>query len=176
MIRSIIFAVLFSPFILNAQTDTLRSPEDIHFMIGEWRGEGWIQRGPEKKFFVQSESIVPKVNGSLLVIDGIGYRKDSARTEANQVHVAFGVIGFNKERGGLTMLSYSTAGERMENDFRKVAGTDKMLQWSFKDERGGTIRFTEDFSEKGVWREKGEYSFDGANWFQFFSMELNRTE
>lgn len=142
-------------------------------MIGMWKGEGWIQGQEGRKEFTQTESIQPKVEGKVLVIDGIGYGKGSPEDEARIVHNAFGVISFNEELQQLTMLSFATTGGKMENEMR-ITG-EKTLEWSFKDERGGTIRFSEDFTQEGFWKEKGEYSPDGGKtWYQFFQMELKR--
>jgi len=148
--------------------DSLVSIDQLGFMIGNWEGEGWIVgKDRAKKTFTQSESIVPKVNHTLLVIDGIGHSKEEPE---KVIHNAFGVISYNDSK--MTMLSYSTAGDKMENEMLLTG--DKTLEWSFKDERGGTIKFSEDFSTEGIWKEKGEYSFDGENWFQFFEMTLKK--
>jgi len=173
--NKLLLLFLFLPFFAQAQHDTLSSLDDIHFMLGEWHGEGWFQRGPEKKYFVQEETIVPKVRGTLFMVDGVGYHKDSSRTAENIVHDAFGIISFNPERGGLTMLAYATTGGKMEVDFYRIG--DKQLEWSFEGEGGGTVRFREDFRTEGIWLETGEYSPDeGKTWFQFFETRLERKE
>ena len=172
----IIFAFLFSIQPNFAQGEEKKpSIEDLNFMIGMWKGEGWIQSQSGRKEFTQTESIRPKVEGKLLVVDGLGYGKGSPEEEARVIHNAYGVISFNEELQQLTMLSFATTGGKMENEMR-ITG-EKTLEWSFKDERGGTIRFSEDFSHEGIWQEKGEYSPDGGkSWYQFFQMELKRVE
>lgn len=172
----IIFAFLFSIQPNLAQGEEKKpSIEDLNFMIGIWKGDGWIQSQSGRKEFTQTESIRPKVEGKLLVVDGLGYGKGSPEEEARIIHNAYGVISFNEELQQLTMLSFATTGGKMENEIR-ITG-EKMLEWSFKDERGGSIRFSEDFSEEGFWKEKGEYSPDGGKtWYQFFQMELKREE
>lgn len=172
---SLIFLMsLFSFSFIFAQGEEQKSSiDDLNFMIGMWKGEGWIQSQSGRKEFSQTESIRPKVEGKLLVIDGIGYGKGSPEEEARVIHNAFGVISFNEELQQLTMLSFATTGGKMENEMR-ITG-EKTLEWSFKDERGGTIRFSEDFTQEGFWKEKGEYSPDGGKtWYQFFQMELER--
>lgn len=41
-------------------------------LTGMWSGDGWIQMGKEKQTFIQTENVVQKANGSVLIIDGIG--------------------------------------------------------------------------------------------------------
>ena len=176
MTKIICIISLLINYSLNAQVENqvdskvLNSIEDVSFMKGTWKGEGWIFKNREKKEFIQTETIAPKVDNSILVIDGIGFAKDSISVTTQVIHNAFGVISFNKEKNMMTMLSYSSTGGKMENEIKLLG--DKKLQWSFKDERGGTIRFILDFSEEGIWSENGDYSFDGSQWFPFFHMTL----
>ena len=149
--------------------DSLKTIEQLEFMKGTWSGEGWIYKNRERKEFTQTETISSKVDNTLLVIDGIGYSKDN---RDKVIHDAFGVISYNQEKKSITMVSFSSTGGKMENKIKLI--DDKKLAWSFKDERGGTIRFHEDFSEEGVWIENGEYSPDGQKWFPFFHMRLEK--
>jgi len=73
----------------------------------------------------------------------------------------------------ITMLSYSSTGGKMENTLTIIG--DKKLECSFRDERGGTVRFREDFSVANTWTEKGDYSMDRENWFPFFVMTFKKT-
>lgn len=175
LITAIILTLQFG---LNAQNtkpaDSLQSIEQLSFMQGTWEGSGWIMKGRERKEFEQNEIIKPRVDNSILVIDGIGYDKESLNSERKIIHNAFGVISYNKELSAMTMLSFSTAGKKMENKLTLIG--EKQLEWSFKDERGGTIRFREDFSKEGLWIENGEYSPDDVNWFPFFKMTLKKVD
>lgn len=151
--------------------DSLTSVEQLAFMKGTWKGEGWIYINRQKKEFTQTETIMPKVDNTLLVIDGLGHDKEDT---SKVIHNAFGVISYNAEKKGIIMISFASTGGKMENQMHLIG--EKKLEWSFKDERGGTIRFREDFSEAGIWVEKGEYSYDGKKWFPFFEMRLVREE
>jgi len=152
--------------------DLLSNINQLQFMQGTWKGEGWIVIDREKKKFSQTETIRPRVENQILVIDGIGFSLDSNLKTLKVIHDAFGIISVNKDTKAVTMLSYSTTGGKMENNLKFIG--DKKLEWSFKDERGGTVRFREDFSKEGVWIENGDYSFDGKNWFPFFQMTLKK--
>ncbi len=155
--------------------DTVYSIRQLDFMLGNWEGEGWIYINRERKTFIQYEEIVPKADSSIMVVNGKGYAKEAGVITDRVIHDAFGVISPNTAAGyGVTMLSFSTASGRLENQMYLIE--EKKVQWSFQDERGGTIRFTEDFSQDGQWIENGEYSMDGKQWFPFFKMELHRQE
>ncbi|WP_046757875.1 hypothetical protein [Kordia jejudonensis] len=149
--------------------DSLTTIDQLSFMKGTWKGEGWIYVNRVKKQFTQTETITPKVDNTLLMIDGLGYDKEE---KSKVIHNAFGVISYSKEKQAMTMISFSSTGGKMENQMKLIG--DKKIEWSFKNEQGGTIRFREDFSEEGVWLEKGEYSADGKNWFPFFEMRLEK--
>ena len=151
-------------------TDSFASIHDLSFMIGEWKGEGWIMINRERKTFTQTETIRPKMDSLILIVDGLGYSKEEVDGKKKVIHNAFGVISFDEESKSVKMLSYATTGGRRELELVRLG--ERKLYWAFKDEQGGTIRFTDDISNPGEWREKGEYSPDGQRWFQFFEMTL----
>lgn len=152
--------------------DSLKSLEQLSFMRGTWKGSGWIMKGKERKEFIQNEIINPRIDNTILVIDGIGFDKESSNSEKKIIHNAFGIISYNENMNSMTMLSFSTTGKKMENEINLIG--DKKLEWSFKDDRGGIIRFKEDFSQENLWIEYGEYSSDGEKWFPFFQMTLEK--
>ncbi len=175
VVSLLIFA--FGGSVAFAQTDvsTFSEVNELAFMQGTWVGEGWMMgRQRQRMPFQQTEVIQPKVSEQALMIDGLGYALDSTGQVTDRViHDAFGVISLNPETGAVTMLSFSEANGRMECAFHRL--DEKKLYWEFKDPRsGGTIRFTEDFSTEGEWKEIGEISMDGERWFQFFEMNLKR--
>jgi len=167
----IILYISFFCFVGFAQETTIQDSlikiDQLDFMKGTWKGEGWIYINRQKKEFTQTETIRSKVDNTILVIDGLGHDKED---KTKVIHNAYGVISYSVEKKGITMISFASTGGKMENQMHLVG--DKKLEWSFKDERGGTIRFQEDFSEDGVWIEKGEYSYNGEKWFPFFEMRL----
>jgi len=154
----------------EAQVYANESLVELEFMLGTWNGEGWIMMGREKKEFNQTEVIEPKAGQRLFLVDGIGYAKGDTLGDA--IHKAFGIISYNEARGAVTMLAFTEKQGRLETELQTIG--EKRLQWSFKNDQGGTIRFSEDFSQDGLWKEIGEYSRDGEHWYQFFEMKLVR--
>ncbi|MFK7750075.1 MAG: hypothetical protein AB8B65_16910 [Kordia sp.] len=156
--------------------NTPNTIEQLSFMKGTWKGEGWVfgKDGKANKFS-QTEIIQSKVSNKILMIDGLGYAIDSTGVTDRIIHEAFGIISYNSDKKSIVMLSYSGIGGEFTSNMTLI--DDKKLQWSFVDERSkGTIRFTDDFSEKGKWVEIGEISMNGKDWFQFFEMTLYRKD
>jgi hypothetical protein len=169
----LIFIVLIFPVNGNSQELT-KSTEQLGFMIGAWKGNGWILgKDRTKKYFAQSEIIQKKGNGKALMVDGLGHEIDSSGTVTDRViHNAFGVLSFNKERETVTMITFSEMNGRMESDILWLG--DRKLQWSFDAGNGSIVRFTEDFSDANQWKEIGEISMNGMDWYQFSEMSLNK--
>ena len=151
------------------------SVSQLDFLIGTWKGEGWkMDQNRQRVTFTQTETIVPKVENSILVVDGMGYAKDETSGESKVVHDAYGLMAVNEDLGIVTMLSYSVIGGKMETPIRLIG--EKIIQWSFDTPNGGKTRFTADFSKEGFWTEKGEFSPDGERWFPFIEMNLEKVE
>ncbi len=153
----------------NVVQDSLKTTDQLSFMKGTWSGEGWMYINRKKKEFTQTETIASKVDNTVLMVDGIGYAKEDKN---KVIHNAFGVISYNNDEKSITMISFSSTGGKMENRMKFIG--NKKLEWSFRDEKGGTVRFREDFSEDGIWSERGDYSFDGQKWVTFFQMRLEK--
>jgi hypothetical protein len=149
--------------------------EELGFMAGNWKGTGWIMgKDRLRHTFSQTEIIRVKADNQALMIDGLGHATDSTGAVTDRViHKAFGIISYNPDREMITMISFSEYKGRMESEIVFLE-EDKKLQWSFKEENGGMIRFTEDFSTEGQWNEIGEISMNGTDWYQFFEMNLSR--
>ncbi len=149
--------------------------EALEFMQGEWTGEGWIMgKDRQRHNFLQKETIIGKVNGSTLVVDGRGLRLDSSNKPTEEVvHSAYGVIYFDPEKNNYTMLSFSEINGKLEATM--ILTGEQKLEWSFIDSKsGGTIRFTEDFSSPGQWKETGEITMNGKDWYKFMEMTLTK--
>ena len=174
-----IFCSLFLSLALSGlwgqSAEPIPSVDALEFMAGTWEGPGWmLGRDREQHHFQQTEVIQSKSQGEALMVNGLGYALDSAGNLTDRViHEAFGLISLNPEKGGVTMLSFTPQQGRMESDLELLG--EKRLRWGFVEEKSGRyIRFTEDFSQPGLWQERGEISRDGETWFPFFEMTLQR--
>ena len=141
----------------------------LDFLSGSWAGEGWIQMGPQgKESFTQTEHIQKKLDGTLLMIEGLGKAKAD---ESKIVHNAFAIISYDQQNQSYQFQSYLADG-------RQVTGVAKVnertLVWGFETPQGAKIRYTIVVDEEDKWGETGEYSPDGNNWMQFFEMSLKK--
>ena len=144
----------------------------LDFLVGQWQGEGWIMFGrDDRRTFRQSETVLPKVEGNVLMIEGLGKGKIANKGKEVTIHSAFAVISFDKEANVYRWRAFRADGVSFDV-IPQV--TDKSVVWGFKDARAGDIRFTIKLNEKDQWVETGELSRDGKTWNQFFEMTLNR--
>jgi len=134
-------------------------------LTGMWSGDGWIQMGKEKQTFIQTENVVQKANGSVLIIDGIGVDATTKKT----VHDAFAVMSYDRANQKYLMRAFLANGNYMDADIRFEA--DGTIIWGFKHPVAGEIKYTIKVAN-GKWEEKGEMNRDGTNWVPFFQMNL----
>ena len=65
----------------------------VAFLEGRWAGEGWIQMGPgPKEEFSQTEVIERKLDGGLLLIEGIGRSRDPEPVFRNDAETTMTIL------------------------------------------------------------------------------------
>ncbi len=139
------------------------------FLVGTWKGSGWMEMGPQRRTFDSTETVRMKFGGKAMVVEGLHTAKDPAGTV---VHDAMAFIMTDPATKQLRFSSYLADGRRAEAEARMIdAGT---FEWMLKNTPGGTIRYTIKLDDKGQWLEIGEMSRDGATWRKFFEMTLRK--
>jgi hypothetical protein len=158
---------------------TVDALPQVGFLVGQWRGDGWIELAPGRRVtFVETETATWKLGGLAMLIEGRGTQPSAGGTPADApvVHEA------------LALLTYDAAAERY--NFRAYQGNmgsvnavdadasvvDGALVWGFKPDPSASfsIRYTISLSDAGEWVEVGELAPDGQTWRQFFQMTLQR--
>jgi hypothetical protein len=148
----------------------LDAMKKIDFLAGQWQGDGWIEFGRgQRRTFSQNETVQSKLNGLLLVVDGLGKSKDPGR-EGAIIHQAYAVVSFDDKAKQFRWHAYTADGRYVETELKQVG--EKTVQWSI----GTNIRFMMNLSEKDQWLETGEITQDGTNWHKFFEMKLARVK
>lgn len=146
----------------------LEAMNAVAFLEGRWAGEGWIQMGPgPKEEFSQTEVVERKLDGGLLLIEGIGRSKAA---DAKTVHHAFAVVSFDPGSKKYRFSSHIVG--RPPLDVNPEVGPNT-LTWRYEPQPGVHIRYRITVAE-ATWREVGEFSRDGQSWRQFFEMTLRR--
>jgi hypothetical protein len=142
--------------------------QKLAFLVGEWRGEAWIQMGPERRDTVaQRESVEWRVAGEVLLIQGTGLQGEKT------VHSALATLAWDPARQAYTMWTYAAGRGSLQPEVE--VGEDHSLVWSFTVPGGGRqVRYRARLDEQGRWVETGETSTDGQTWHPFMGMTLVR--
>jgi hypothetical protein len=146
----------------------------LDFLVGEWKGEGWIQMGPGKpSYAIQTERVTPKAGGAALLIEGIGREKNEDGSAGKVVHDAVALLRWD-DQAKQYRFSTAVAGRGSADPWLEVRGPNHVV-WGM-DTPQGKIRYTITLTEKGEWFEIGEYSRDGEKWTKFFEMTLTKVK
>ena len=159
-----------------AQTPPAASTSEmakLDWFVGTWTGESWMAFGPGKRETAQVvEKVERKLEGLLLVVEGLGTRSGNATAAADTVHHAFGVLSFDPESKTHRFSAWRQPGGTHVDAEAKIG--DRRLEWGMKVPQG-QMRYIITLNDKGQWFEIGEFSRDGTTWNQFFEMTLTRT-
>ncbi|HEX2079089.1 MAG TPA: hypothetical protein VHG08_15300 [Longimicrobium sp.] len=143
----------------------------LAFLHGTWRGEGVTMMGPgQQERASVLETAQPKLDGTVLLVEGLGWQGTEGAADYHVVHQALGVMSYDARRGGWAMRAYRGGGW-VDAD---VTVGDGELVWAFDQPGAGRIRYTIRLDEQGRWHEVGDMSPDGQRWHRFFEMRLTR--
>ena len=156
-----------NPF--QPKPETLDALKKVSFITGNWKGTGWIQMGPQKHTFIQTETVISKVNGTVIQIDGLGVdEKNSDRI----IHQAFAIISYDIDNKKYLMKAFKGDGGQIDANVKII--DDHTFEWGFSSPMTGIVKYTISVVNN-KWTEVGEMSRDeGKNWFKYFEMVLVR--
>lgn len=166
--------LLFSEM-LNAQENTgpvAGKMKPFAWMEGNWKGEAWYM-GPDrtKTVIVQSEKVTTRVDGTLITMEGTGFRNTEDSQDMEVVFRAFGILTWDMHASKYVLRAYR-GGNYIDSDL--VSNEEGTFSW-FIELPYGQTRYTLRLTEDGKWNEKGEFSRDGGQtWIQNFEMLLSR--
>jgi hypothetical protein len=174
---SILFAALMASVLCHAQmipTAKIAEMKKLDFMIGDWKGGGWIEFSPGQRFnFTGTETIRYKLGGSVILVEGRHKAKFAGSDVERTVHEAMGILSYDESAKHYRFNTYLATGGGTNAEARLVS--DSVVEWRFYDTgRKVDVRFTIRLNEKGEWFEIGEASLDGTTWHKFFEMTLER--
>jgi hypothetical protein len=122
----------------------------LDFLIGNWSGEGRMLRGAAEPLeFLQTEEVQYKLDGLVLMIEGIGLTK----ADGKPVVRALATVSFDDQTGIYHMRAYND-GRYLETEL-KLADAGKGMRWGFT---LGEVRTHSvmRINEKGEWAETHE--------------------
>jgi len=145
----------------------------LDWFVGTWTGESWVAFGPGKRETAHVvEKVERKLEGLLLLVEGLGTTPGNATAAVDTVHHAFGVLSFDPQAKTYRFNAWRQPGGSYVEAEAKVG--DQRLEWGMKVPQG-QMRYIITLNDKGQWFEIGEFSRDGTTWNQFFEMTLTRT-
>lgn len=150
---------------LSRQQEAIRA---LSLMFGEWHGVATIDRGPQAETSQIVETITPRLEDTVLVIEALGTSARADGTTAT-THEAIAFVWFDEAQDRYRMRSF-IPGRTTEADFDL---TEDGIVWGFETPRGGRVRYTATFTDD-TWTEHGEFSHDGETWMPFLEMRLQK--
>jgi hypothetical protein len=144
--------------------------------IGRWQGESSMKmdNGPARTAHVD-EHVEMKLEGAIMVVEGVGKAVNPTTKQETVVHHAFGVLSYDLNTQEYKFKTYLKDG-RGTDAWVKPTG-DNAFQWGFDIPNRGKTRYAITIDPvKKTWHETGEFSADGATWFPFMEMNLTRVD
>lgn len=124
--------------------------KEIDYLVGKWAGEARLLRGPgEPVELLQTEEAQYKLDGLILVIEGVGRTKSGGQPLLQ----AFGIVSYDDESGTYWMRAFND-GRFLETEV-KLLEEGKGMRWGFV---LGEIRTHSVLwiNESGEWTERAE--------------------
>jgi hypothetical protein len=150
---------------LEAQRAALKK---LDFLVGKWSGEARVSRGPgEPLELIQTEEAQYKLDGLILVIEGIGKTK----TDGKAALQALGIVSYDDEGGTYRMRAYND-GRYLETDL-KLSENGKGITWGFA---LGDIKTSSilRMNEKDEWTELTEIAIGSQPARKFMELTVSR--
>ena len=180
MKRSLFLVLLFfSAGVASAQTPPtntvgLSEMKKLDFLVGEWKGTGWMQMGPGQRLeSLVTETVQSKLGGRVFVVEGLGKTRGEGGNEGRVVHSAFAFLYYDTEASRFRMRAFLANGQAVDAD---TSFKDGIFEWGFKLPQGPVLYRTR-LNENKQWFEEGSISLDGGKTYQkFFEMTLDRVK
>lgn len=153
--------------------DAAEGMRKLDWLVGDWKGDAKVFGGPDRGEAVQVETVRSKLGGKLLVVEGTGRRKLDGGATGDVVHEALGIVSYDEKAKTYRFDAWTAQRGYVQAWFE--AG-DHTARWGFDTPDGGKIRYTISRTDKGEWREVGEFSRDGNPWMPFMEMLLAKTK
>jgi hypothetical protein len=156
-----------------ANTDKLKP---FAAWIGHWQGESSMKMGDGPARIAQmDERVEMKLEGAIIVVEGIGKGINPTTKQERVVHHAFAVLSYDMNSQEYRFRTYLKDG-RGGDAWVKVTG-DNTFQWGFDIPNRGKNRYSITVDPvKKTWREIGEFSADGTTWSSFMEANLTRVD
>ena len=157
-------AQMTSPAALATRRDEMKK---LDYMVGQWKGTGWMERQGGRENFTGTETVQAKLGGLGLLIEGNFKNKEGVA-----VHETLAVLSYDEKVKNYNFRTYLANGAVGDHVLNLMEGG---WQWGIQYPQG-QVRFTFKLTAKGDWLEIGEFSPDGKNWRQFLELNLQKVK
>ncbi len=150
---------------LEAQRAALKK---LDFLVGKWTGEARVLRGPgEPLELIQTEEAQYKLDGLILIIEGIGKTKADGKVALQ----ALGIVSYDDDAGTYRMRAYNDG--RYLETVLKLSENGKGITWGFA---LGEIKTSSmlRINEKGEWTELSEIAIGSQPARKFMELTVSR--
>jgi hypothetical protein len=151
-----------SPAALTTRQNEIKK---LAYMVGQWKGTGWMERQGGRETFTGTETVQSKLGGLGLLVEG-----NFKNSEGVVVHETLAVISYDDKAKNFNFRTYLANGSVGDHILSLLEGG---WQWGIQYPQGN-VRFTFKLTEKGDWFEIGEFSADGKNWRKFLELNLKK--
>lgn len=93
--------------------EQIQKMQRLDYLLGEWRGDGWIEWGGRRSSFKSYERIDRKLSGAAYLIEGAHTTNIPEHGEVS-VHEALGMLTYDEHRGGYLMRTHTRYGLRRQ--------------------------------------------------------------
>ena len=141
----------------------------LGFLVGKWNGEARLLRGPSEWVDLQqSEEAQYKLDGLILVIEGVGRTKP----DGHSVLQALGVISFDDETATYRIRAFND-GRFLESEV-KLLDQDRVMTWGFALGQV-TTKSVLRINESGEWTELAEIKIGSEPPKKLLELTVRRT-
>jgi hypothetical protein len=154
----------------SLRTAQAAAMQRLDYMVGTWRGEGWIDYGGRRLTFRGSEQVQRKLDGLALLVEGNFLGRAPGAEREVPVHTTLAVISYAPATRRYQFDTWLASGAQGEHELLLA---DDGWQWEIR-QPAGRIRYVMRLTPEGEWLETGERSADGTAWRQFFEMRLRK--
>ena len=143
--------------------------EKLSFLAGKWEGEARVFRGGETAELNQTEEAQYKLDGLLLLIEGVGRRRGNDEVALQ----ALGLISYDDEKRTYQMRAFND-GRLLETEAQLLQGGNG-LAWGFtlgEIKTQSVLRI----NEQREWTEVHEITIGSQSPKQFMRVRVRRVE
>lgn len=170
---SLFLASIVSLFAQSPDSVQRSALEKLNWWVGQWKGEAWNSTGSGgRDTTVMLETIKKDLDGTIILVEGVGHRRIQGMEQGDIVHNALAVLSYDQTKKAYRWQAWRTPGGIYTESWPVVTGDS--FQWSMETPRG-KMRYSIKLNSKGQWEELGEFSSDGQTWRPFFGMLLDRS-